>query len=164
MSAGAFSSVTSSSVIWIVRPRAAISARNRRSTTGEKGGPPTAVRCAWMPTASTGVPDCCIRSQQIQQHSAAHFVFGRVELDIVFVDDEPGIRIGVARRVIGEVEIFGSERFEKYRRAQPVRPPVLRFDRLVDDIPAVDNTAIASGKRADPVDDGALAAPLGWAR
>jgi len=43
-SAGACSSVTSSSVIWIVSPSFAISAKNRRNTGAEKGGPPTAVR------------------------------------------------------------------------------------------------------------------------
>ena len=91
--------------------------------------------------------------QQIEQDGTAGFVLGRVEFDIVFVDDEAGLRVGFPRGAVGEVEIFGPEGVEEYGLAQPVRSSVLGLDRLVDDVPAVNDAAIASGERLDPVDD-----------
>jgi hypothetical protein len=97
--------------------------------------------------------------EQAQQRNTARFLFRRVELDIVFVDDEAGIGIGVPRGVVGEIEIFGPERLEKYRGTQTVRPPILGFDRLVDDIPTMDPAAITSGQLLDVVDDGPFLLP-----
>src|SRR6516164_2129098 len=100
--------------------------------------------------------------EQVQQRNAARFVFRRVELDIVFVDDEPRFRVCLACRMIGEVEIFRPKSLEKYLRAQTVRPPVPWFDRLVDDIPAVDPAAISASQLPDMVDDGPfLLLPVG---
>src|SRR6516164_9174979 len=92
----------------------------------------------------------------MQQSNAACLLLGRIELDIVFVDDEASLWIGLARGTVGEIEIVGSERFEKHRGAQTVRPPVLGFDRLVDDIPTVDPSAVATGQLPDVCDDSLL--------
>src|SRR5262249_44265010 len=51
---------------------------------------------------------------------------------------------------------FRSDGLEKYLRAQTVRAPVLWFNRLVDDIPAVDPAAVPARQLSDMVDDCAL--------
>ena len=52
------------------------------------------------------------------------------------------------------------ERFEKDRGAKAVWPPILGFDGLVDDVPAMDPSAIPAGQLLDVLDDGALLLPL----
>src|SRR6266446_112655 len=58
--------------------------------------------------------------EQMQQRDAAGFLLGRVELDIVFVYDEAGARIGVPCCMVGEIEILGDESLEKHRGAQTI--------------------------------------------
>src|ERR1700730_8033751 len=94
--------------------------------------------------------------EKMEQCHAARLMLGGVELDIVFVDDQAGLGIGVPRGMIGEIEILGSERLEKHRGAQTVRSPVLGFDRLVDNVPAVDPSAIPAGQLLDVVENGPL--------
>jgi hypothetical protein len=45
-------------------------------------------------------------SKKFEQRSAARLMLGRVQFDIVFVDDEASAGIGLSGHSIGEVEIF----------------------------------------------------------
>src|SRR5215472_6418092 len=90
-----------------------------------------------MPTASTGVPDRRMRSRRLS--SAVR----RASCS------------GVSSSV-GEIEIIRAKHFEENRRAKTVGPAVLRFDRLVDDIPAVHHSAIPAGEPSYALDDRTL--------
>ena len=94
--------------------------------------------------------------EQLEQRRAARLLFRGVELDIVFVDDEAGGGIGLARCPIGEIEIVRPEHLEENPGAKTIRPAVLGLDRFVDDIPAVHHSAVAPGQPTYALDDRAL--------
>ena len=64
-------------------------------------------------------------------------MLGRVELEVVVIDDQTCGRIGLPRCMEGEVEVIRPELLEKNSVAKTVRPPVIGLDRLVDDVPAM---------------------------
>ena len=117
MSAGAFSSVTSSSVIWIVEPEPGDVGEKPAQPLRRKRRPADRSQMRLDADRVDRRPRPLHPLEQIEQHAAAGFLLGGVELDIVFVDDEPGLGIGFARGAIGEVEIAGPERLEKDRLA-----------------------------------------------
>ena len=94
--------------------------------------------------------------KEIEQLGAAGFLLGRVELEVVIIDDETCGRIGLPRCVEGEVDVIRPELLEKNSVAKTVRPPVLGLDRFVDDVPAVNHAAIAANHCLNVLDHRAL--------